>query len=120
MLGLFKLENEAILDIHRVPFHLMEYEQQTATEDLETSQEPDGNAQGAQSGSLQVPKITVQSYVGKYQKGHDDQIKRSNVSMSEQFFDLEDRKVFEHEFPAIELDKCFVVTNQSLYCIELK
>lgn len=116
MLGLFQFEDEIIVTIYRVPFHLVEHKQPSA-EALDNSLEPDGNTQGTQSASFQLPKITVQNYVTKHRKIDDDPLKKSNP---EQFFDLDDRKVFEHEFPTIELDKCYVVTNHSLYCIELK
>lgn len=117
MLGLFQFEDEVIVSIHRVPFHLIEYEQHPSGEDLEHTLEHDGNTQGIQSASFQIPKITVQNYVSKHKKTVDDPIKKLKT---EPFFDFDDRKVFEHEFPVIELDKCYVVTNHSLYCIELK
>lgn len=59
-------------------------------------------------------RISTESYVR--------QMRRDNAPLaanSDQF-DYSDRKIIEHEFPNIELDKCFVVTDKSLYLIEFK
>lgn len=106
MLGQFPLPNETIIDMHRVPHCPMIYDN-------------DENADGSPSdldsndGSPEkYRRISTESYVR--------QMRRDNNGKNEQMLDYNDRKIVIHDFPMIELDKCFVVSNKSLYLIEFK
>lgn len=43
----------------------------------------------------------------------------NRVNNKQKFTDA-DRKVMRNEFPKVSFDKCLVVTNKNIYCVELK
>lgn len=114
MLSLFPLVDENIVDIHRAPFRPIatHFDQRR---DHDYGCEPNNEAADASNGTFSQPKITTQNYVN-HQMGQPNG-KNSN---NETLFDFDDRRVIEHEFPVIDLDKCIVVTNRSLYFIEFR
>lgn len=107
MLGQFSFPNEVIIDIHRVPYCPINY----------SSQNPDGSSSDLDSNNSneenpeKYRRISTESYVR--------QMRRDSSGNSEQMFDYNDRKIIE-KFPIIELDKCFVVTDKSVYLVEFK
>lgn len=60
------------------------------------------------------PKISTRNYVSNTPKRVCTSANDSNL------FNLDDRTVIEHRFPTIHMDKCAVVTNKSVYFIELQ
>lgn len=112
MLGSFCLPNETIIDLHRVPYCPNSYNGQpnvdTSPSDLDSNNSND-------DGTEKFRRISTESYVR--------QLRRDNSAAGESAadqFDYTDRKIIEQEFPKIEFDQCFVVTDKSLYLIEFK
>lgn len=117
MLSLFLLPDENIIDIHRAPFRPCDthigrddgidygYERNNHTVD-QTS-----------NATSEHRKITAKNYVNYQSEQHQRRGKNGNT---EHLFDFDDRRVIEHEFPIIDLDKCIVVTDRSMYFIEFR
>lgn len=116
MLGMFKFPDEQIIDIHRVPFgepSLIPFIEVTS----ENNQNPIpiGTTNIGERPIIQQPKITTQNYVETYSK---DKQRKDSIADENEFFDIDDKSVLEHVFPAVEMDQCLVVTDRSLYMIE--
>lgn len=111
MLGSFCLSNETVIDLHRVPYCQISYSNHINSADASPS-DLDSNVSYEDSPE-KYRRISTESYVRQMRRD-------SSGGNNEQIFDYNDRKIIEHEFPTIELDKCFVVTDKSLYSIEFK
>lgn len=116
MLGMFKFPDEQIVDIHRVPFS-----QPSSVPFIEITTEnnqnpiPIGTTNIGERPIIQQPRVTTQNYVEIYSK---DKQRKDSIGDENEFYDIDDKSVLEHVFPAIEMDQCLVVTDQSLYMIE--
>lgn len=116
MLGLFSLPDEHIIDIHRIPFHPNYKDSEQYVDGVESGTDNETDPMTKNSvRTIQQPTITTQNYANQQQDE-----RRGSLTDTDKFFDLDDRKVIEHEFPTIELDRCMVVTDHSLYLIEFK
>lgn len=115
---MFPLPDETIIDIHRAPFrpiakNLDHGRQTNAGDDCDPNTSSRATCSGSQT------KITTQNYMN-YQTDQQEQQKKIKDSNTENLFNFDDRCVIEHEFPLIDLDKCIVVTNRSMYFIEFR
>lgn len=123
MLGLFPFPDEKIVNVHRVSNSSITGHPSSAAPVIEITSEtnqitvPIGTTNVGERPVIQQPRITTQNYVETFSKDH-AQRKDSSIEDSN-FFDLDDKSVLEHCFPTIELDQCLVVTDRSLYMIEL-
>lgn len=116
ILSLFPLPDEIIVDIHRAPFrpsatHFEKCPEDERDPDYICEQKNGGG--GSSNATVSLQKISAQNYVNQRHKYE----KNGNT---ENLFDFDDRRVIEHEFPIIDLDKCIVVTNRSVYFIEFR
>lgn len=117
MLGLFPFPDEKIVNIHRVSCS-----PSTSAPFIEITSEtnqitvPLGTTNIGERPMIQQPRVTTQNYAETFSKDR-SQRKDSNIEDPD-FFDLDDKSVLEHTFPAIELDQCLVVTDRSLYMID--
>lgn len=114
MLGTFSLPNETIIDLHRVPYCLNSYYGQT---NADTSPSDLDSNNSYDDGTEKFRRISTESYVRQMRR---DSAGAASASAPPDQFEYNDRKIIEHEFPLIEFDKCFVVTDKSLYLIEFK
>lgn len=115
MLGIFPFPDEKIVDIHRIPFG-----QPSTGPHIEITSEtnqnpvPIGTSNIADRRVIQQPKVTTQNYAETYSKDK----RKESLGADIEYFDLDDKCVLEHVFPAIELDQCLIVTDRSVYVIE--
>lgn len=120
MLGVFSFPGEKIVDIHRIPFS-----QATSLSMIEVTSEtnpnpvPIGTTNIGERPVIQQPRTSTQNYAEMFSKDKSPR-KGSVAEETHDFFDLDDKSVLEHIFPSIELDQCLVVTDRSLYMIELE
>lgn len=98
-IGYFHLNDEKVVDIHRVV--------PTSVENFSDSGGPGSSPVWSQSHS---------------KKGKLTQNYRKNMKKLSDVDDglLDDDKLLEFSFPRIELDKCLVVTDKNVYFIELR
>lgn len=118
MLGLFSFPDEKIVSIHRVSCGSVPSTAPVIEITTETNQVtvPMGTTNIGERPIIQQPRVTTQNYVEAFSK---DRSQRKDSSIEDpNFFDLDDKSVLEHTFPAIDLDQCLVVTDRSLYMIE--
>lgn len=113
-MSLFPLPDEIIIDLHRAPFRPIDHGQDN---DVDYGCEQTNDAVHLSNATVLHPKITTQNYVNHQVEQHQQRKKNGNTGS---LFDFDDRRVIEHEFPIINLDKCIVVTNRSLYFIEFR
>lgn len=125
MLGIFPFRNETIIDVHRVPntqndaipFNVVNNGSDANDENpvligtINTNDRP----------MIHQPKISTKNYVQIYKQDKPSTSKNNHTEENtEDFFDANDKSVVEHVFPALEYEQCLVITNQSVYLIELK
>lgn len=111
MLSIFPLPDEDIVDIHRAPFR----PNVTHYDNVGFGCEQNNDAADSSNVTHFRSKITAQNYLN-----HQLEQQHGCTGNAESLFDFDDRRVIEHEFPIIDLDKCIVVTNRSLYFIEFR
>lgn len=116
MLSLFPFVDEIIVDIHRAPFRpIATHFDHSRGIDIDYGCESNNEAAESSDATFSRPKITTQNYVS-----HQGGQSHAKSSKPDNLFDFDDRRVIQHEFPIIEMDKCIVVTNRSLYFIEFR
>lgn len=104
MLGQFPLPDDKVIDMHWVPHCAM---------NCDNDENADGSPSDLDSNDGSPEKyrrISTESYVRQMRR--DDK--------NEQMLDYNDRKIIVHDFPTVEMETCFVITNKSLYSIEFK
>lgn len=121
-MSFFPFPDETIIDIHRAPFRPIEKHLDHGRHNINDNDcgcEHNNDADDSSNAAFAQPKITTQNYVN-HQREQRRQQQQGKNSNTENIFDFDDRCVIEHEFPIIDLDKCIVVTNRSLYFIEFR
>lgn len=127
MLGLFPFQNETIINIHRIPDNqadTISYNVvNNGTENNDESVVPlIGTVIPNERATIPQPKVLTRNYLQIFQK--DNKSNSTNKTKREDpdddFFDGNDKSVVEHVFPTLEYEQCLIVTDQSVYTIELK
>lgn len=119
MLGIFPFPEEKIVDIHRVPFsQASSVPSIEVTSETNTNPVPIGTTNIGDRPIIQQPRVTTHNYAETFSK--DKSQRKGSAGEDCDHFDLDDKSVLEHVFPSIELDQCLVVTDRSLYMIEMK
>lgn len=120
MLGVFSFPGEKIVDIHRIPFsQATSFSMIEVTSETNPNPVPIGTTNIGERPVIQQPRTSTQNYAEMFSKDKSPR-KGSVAEETHDFFDLDDKSVLEHIFPSIELDQCLVVTDRSLYMIELE
>lgn len=120
MLGVFSFPGEKIVDIHRIPFsQATPFSMIEVTSETNPNPVPIGTTNIGERPVIQQPRTSTQNYAEMFSKDKSPR-KGSVAEETHDFFDLDDKSVLEHIFPSIELDQCLVVTDRSLYMIELE
>lgn len=123
MLGFFPFPDEKIINIHRVSTSPLSTSapviEVTSSESTNRVTVPLGTTNIAERPMIQQPRVSTQNYAETFSKDRSQHNKDDGNIDDPNFFDLDDKSVLEHTFPTIELDQCLVVTDRSLYMIEL-
>lgn len=126
MLGLFPFQNETIINIHRIPDNqadTISYNVvNNGTENSDENVALIGTVNSSERPTIPQPKVLTRNYLQNYQKDKksNSMAKSKNEDSDYDFFDGDDKNVVEHVFPTIEYEQCLIVTDRSVYTIQLK
>lgn len=126
MLGLYSFQNETIINIHRMPDNqadTISYNVvNNGTENGDENVALIGTVYSGERSTIPQPKVLTRNYLENYQKDKksNSKNKTKNEEPDDDFFDGDDKNVVEHVFPTLEYEQCLIVTDRSVYTIQLK
>lgn len=125
MLALFPFQNETIINIHRIPDNqadTISYNVvNNGTENSDENVPLIGTVNPSERSTIPQPKVLTRNYLQNYQKDKKSNSKNQikNEQPDDDFFDEDDKNVVEHVFPTLEYEQCLIVTDRSVYTIQL-
>lgn len=126
MLGLYPFQNETIINIHRMPDNqadTISYNVvNNGTENGDENVALIGTVYPGERSTIPQPKVLTRNYLQSYQRDNksNSKNKTKNEEPDDDYFDGDDKNVVEHVFPTLEYEQCLIVTDRSVYTIQLK
>lgn len=125
MLALFPFHNETIVDVHRMPNNQPDVVPYNVVNDGTELNDENvtliGTINSGERQTIPQPRVSSRNYAQNYRKSKQATSKKAtDDNDADNFFDMDDKHVVEHNFPTLEYEQCLIVTDQSVYVIEMK